>query len=209
MTEFQAPRWLKWAREIQALAQTGYHYSEDDYHRERYQRLMEIAAEIVSEHSTLEYASLLCDFRAQIGYATPRIDVRGAVFREGRLLMVKERLDNGWTLPGGWADVGDVPSEAVEREVWEETGFRVRTSKLIGVYDANRTGPLELFHAYKLVFLCDLVGGEAQTSNETSAVEFFAKDEIPTILSGERTKSRHIQDAYAMLSFPDIPTIFD
>ena len=115
----ESPRWLVWAREIQALSQTGLHYAENDYQQERNQRLLEIAAEIFSEHSEINYPALVCLFREQSGYATPRIDVRGAVFRDGELLLVRERMDGGWTMPGGWADVGDVPSEAVEREVWE------------------------------------------------------------------------------------------
>jgi ADP-ribose pyrophosphatase YjhB (NUDIX family) len=209
MTPNTPPRWLEWAREIQALAQTGYHYSENDYQRQRYERLMEIAAEIVSEHSSLGYAPVLDIFRTQIGYATPRVDVRGAVFQDGKLLLVKERADGGWTMPGGWADVGDVPSQAAEREVWEEAGFHVRARKLVGVYDANRNGPLELFHAFKLVFLCDLIDGEARPSDETSEVAFFSSQEIPQKLSGARTSQRHIQDAFDSLADPSLPTIFD
>ena len=106
------PRWLEWARQIQALAQTGMHYAENEYQRQRYQRLMEIAAEIVSEHSNLEYSSTREAFVAPIGYATPRVDVRAAVFQQAKLLLVRERTDGGWTLPGGWADVGDIPSQA-------------------------------------------------------------------------------------------------
>jgi ADP-ribose pyrophosphatase YjhB (NUDIX family) len=203
------PRWLEWAREIQALSQTGFHYAENDYHRQRYQRLLEIAAEITSEHTGLEYPALVDVFRAQVGYATPRVDVRGAVFCQDRLLLVQERSDGGWTLPGGWADVGDVPSQAAEREVWEEAGFRVKACKLIGVYDANRVRPLDLFHAFKVVFLCDLISGEARPSPETSAVAFFSLEEIPASLSGERTKIRHIQDAFAALRDPEIPAVFD
>lgn len=203
------PRWLVWAREIQALAQTGYHYANNDFQRERYTRLMEIAGEIIHEHAGLETIPLVEAFRAQIGYATPRVDVRGAVFQDGRLLMVRERSDGGWTMPGGWADVGDVPSQSAEREVWEEAGFRVRAHKLIGVYDANRVGPLELFHAYKLVFLCDILEGEPTPSDETSEVAFFRVEEIPSQLSGERTLPRHIQDAFAALVDPHLPTVFD
>jgi ADP-ribose pyrophosphatase YjhB (NUDIX family) len=203
------PRWLEWAREIQALSQTGFHYSENEYHRQRYLRLLEIAAEITSEYSGLEYPALVDVFRVQTGYATPRVDVRGAVFRDGQLLLVQERLDGGWTLPGGWADVGDVPSQAAEREVWEEAGFRVRARKLIGVYDANRVRPLDLFHAFKVIFLCDLISGEARPSAETSAVAFYSLGDMPTVFSGERTKMRHIQDAFAALWDPDLPAVFD
>lgn len=203
------PRWLEWAREIQAIAQTGLHYSADEYNRERYNRLMEIAAEMVSSHTHLDSAVVEEMFRKPIGYATPRVDVRAAVFRGDKILLVQEKSDNGWTMPGGWADVGDVPSQAAERETWEESGFRVRAERLIGVYDANRTGSLELFHAYKLVFLCRLLEGEARPSFETSRVAFFAEDEIPAQLSGERTLPRHIKDAFRFLEKPDKAAVFD
>jgi ADP-ribose pyrophosphatase YjhB (NUDIX family) len=203
------PRWLEWAREIQALSQTGYQYAENEYQRERNRRLSEIAAEIISEHSHLAFTPLTEIFQAQIGYATPRVDVRGAVFREGKLLLVRERQDGGWTMPGGWADVGDVPSEAAEREVWEEAGFRVKARKLVGVYDGNRIEPLELFHAFKLVFLCELIEGTARPSAETSEVAFFSKHSLPGILSGERTRPRHILDAFQSLEHPGCATVFD
>jgi ADP-ribose pyrophosphatase YjhB (NUDIX family) len=202
-------RWLEWAREIQALAQTGYYYALNDYQRQRYDRLIEIAAEIVGEHTTLDYGQILDAFRTSIGYATPRVDVRGAVFQDQRLLLVHERMDGGWTMPGGWADVGEIPSKAAEREVLEEAGFEVEATKVVGVYDANRFGTLELFHAYKIVFLCDFIGGEAKASVETSEVEFFGKNELPEVLSGERTKPRHIEDAFRCLYDPNYPTVFD
>jgi ADP-ribose pyrophosphatase YjhB (NUDIX family) len=164
---------------------------------------------MIASSSELEFPALVSLFKAQTGYATPRVDVRAAVFQDNRLLMVRERQDGGWTLPGGWADVGDVPSEAAEREVLEEAGFIVKARKLIGVYDANRTGPLELFHAYKLIFLCDLLGGEAAPSPETSEVNFFTLEEIPAGLSGERTRPRHILDAFEANRNPERLAIFD
>ena len=209
MTSPSVPRWLEWARQIQALSQTGYHYAENDYQRQRYQRLIEIAAEIINECAELEVAPLLDAFHAQIGYATPRIDVRAAIFQDSKLLLVRERQDGGWTMPGGWADVGDVPSEAAEREAWEEAGFHVKARRVIGVYAANRVGPLELFHAFKLVFLCDLIDGEPRPSAETSEVAFFGPDEIPVHLSVNRTYMRHIEDAFRVHGCPDLPTIFD
>src|SRR3989304_5251469 len=193
------PRWLAWAREIQALAQTGDHYAANDYQRERYHRLMEIAAEIISEQSNLEMPTLMETFTAQVGYATPKVDVRAAVFRDGKLLLVRERSDGGWTMPGGWADVGDAPAASAEREAWEEAGFRVRARKLVGVYDANRCDPMELMHAYKLVFLCDVIEGEPTPSSETSEVAFFAEGDLPIPLSDKRTHARHIRDAFLAL----------
>jgi ADP-ribose pyrophosphatase YjhB (NUDIX family) len=204
------PTWLGWAREIQALAQTGKRYALNDFQIERYDRFAEIAAEIIAKANELEAEAFAKEFKAQIGYATPRIDVRGAVFREGKLLMVREKIDGGWTMPGGWADVGDVPSEAAEREVWEEAGFRVKARKVIGVYDANRVeGWYSMYHSYKLVFYCEILSGEAQPSNETSEVQFFGMDEIPMNLSGERTSPRLIEHAFHVMQEPDCPTMFD
>jgi len=190
------PRWLMWMREIQALSQTGAHYASDEYQAGRNRRLSAIAAEMLAEYGNLDLEKVQVVFNSQTGYATPRVDVRGAVFRDDRLLLVRERQDGRWTMPGGWADVGDLPSASAEREVWEETGFMVKAVKLVGVYDANRIDPLELFHAYKLVFLCEILSGEPKTSNETSDVRFFGLDEIPEELSSHRTNLRHIRDAF-------------
>jgi ADP-ribose pyrophosphatase YjhB (NUDIX family) len=201
--------WLEWAREIEAIAQTGMHYTQDEFDRQRYQRLMQISAEMISAKAEVPVNFLMDIFTTQVGYATPKVDVRAAIFKEDRLLMVKERTDEGWTMPGGWADVGDVPSQAAEREAWEEAGLQVKARKLIGVYDANRKGPLELFHAYKIVYLCELVGGEPTTSHETIEVAFFSMKDMPAKLSGERTLPRHIQDAFAARSNPQIATVFD
>jgi len=209
MSASAPPDWLLWAREIQALAQTGCHFAVNEYQRERYHRLNEIAAEMVASQTGVEVVPLADAFHAQIGYATPRVDVRGAVFQDGKLLLVQERSDGGWTLPGGWADVGDLPSGAAEREVWEEAGLHVKARRVIGVYDANRVGPLEIFHAFKIVFLCDVLGGELRPSSETSDVRYFNQNEIPAQLSGERTQPRHIRDAFAVFADPEKPTAFD
>ena len=209
MVDERLPRFLMWAREIQALAQTGLHYAQDKYQRDRCQRLMEIAAEMISQNAGVDYRPLLNSFKAQIGYATPKIDVRAAVFRERKLLLVRERMDGEWTMPGGWADVGDTPSRAAEREAWEEAGFHVRALKVVGVYDANRTNPLEVFHAFKIVFLCEILDGEARPSDETSEGEFFEEEAIPTVFSRGRTTARQISDVFKALRNPDYPAVFD
>ena len=196
MSENKPSRWILWAREIQALSQTGLHYAENEYQRERYARLSEIAAEIFTESSTLNIETLSEIFMSQNGYATPRVDVRGAVFRDEKLLFVKEIIDGGWTLPGGWADVGDTPSKAVEREVFEESGFVVRAVRVLGVYDANRFNPLDLFHAFKVVFQCEILHGDAKASSETSKVSFFGEDEIPRQLSEARSPLSMIKTAF-------------
>jgi ADP-ribose pyrophosphatase YjhB (NUDIX family) len=195
MTDCEFP-WLDWAREIQALAQSAEHYAQNVYDRERAVRLREIAAEIVAANSELEKDELIAAFTAQPGYVTPKVDVRGAVFDGESLLFVREAADRGWTLPGGWADVGEPPSLAVEREVVEESGIEVSAEMLVGVYDANRVeSALPLFHAYKLVFLCTRIGGEPRPSEETLEARFFPLDDLPSRLSAFRTTPRHIVDA--------------
>ena len=209
MNDTTVPRWLAWAREIQALSQTGLAFTGSEYETQRYRRLTEIAAEIVQEYTGLPEAGLLEDFYMQPGYATPKVDVRGAVVRDGQILLVQERIDERWCMPGGWADVGDFPSEMVVREVWEESGFNVRPCKVVGVFDANRGGrPLELYHAYKVVFLCELTGGEARPSDETLDVGFFPFDDLPP-LSANRTHQRHLAEVRAHLKDPSRPAAFD
>ena len=176
------PPWLAWARELQAISQTGLTFTTDDYDRGRYRRLAEIAAEIVEKHAGLPIEPTVENFLVQPGYATPKVDVRGAIVVDGKVLLVQERADGRWALPGGWADVGDLPSETIVREVWEETGFQVVVSKLIGVYDGNRNGtPLSFYHAYKLVFLCEITGGAARPNEETLDVAFFDFDDLPPL----------------------------
>jgi ADP-ribose pyrophosphatase YjhB (NUDIX family) len=209
MAEISLPQWLMWAREIQSLSQTGLAYSRSDYETQRYRRLMEIAAEMVHTQTGLPQRALLKGFMAQPGYATVKVDVRGAVIRGGKVLLVQERSDGRWCMPGGWADVGEFPSETVAREVWEESGFEVLAKKLIGVYDANRSGvPLEFYHAYKIVFLCDIRAGEARPSTETQAVDFFPFDDLPP-LSTNRTDERHLMEVFAHLCEANRPAAFD
>lgn len=201
--------WLKWARQIQAIGQSGLAFTENQYDVERYQQLMDIAADILENHTKIEKQEIIKDFNWQIGYATPKIDVRGAVVRDDKILMVRERVDGKWCLPGGWADVGDMPAAAAEREVLEESGFTVKTVKVVGVYDANRDGrPLEFYHAFKIIFLCEIVEGEPTISFETTAVDFFNFDNLPQ-LSSSRTNHRHLNDVLAHLRDPRLKTIFD
>ncbi len=203
------PRWLDWAREIQGLCQTGLTFASSDYETQRYTRLSELAAEMVAAHTLESRESLVDNFLAQPGYATAKIDVRGAVIRDGRILLVQERRDQRWCMPGGWADVGDIPSEMVAREVWEESGFEVTARKVLAVYDANRGGrPLEFFHAYKIIFLCEITGGEARPSDETMDVGFFSFDELPP-LSWQRTNGKHLEEVRAHMEHHGRPAAFD
>lgn len=205
----EMPRWLEWAREIQQLCQTGLAFSQSGYETGRYERLIEIAAEMVSIHTEEDKEDLVRNFSTQPGYATAKIDVRGAVIRDGRILLVQERRDRRWAMPGGWADVGEIPSAMVAREVREESGFLVEPRKVVAVYDANRGGtPLEFYHAYKIIFLCDIIGGEAAPSDETMDAAFFSFDELPP-LSSQRTNEKHLDEVRAHLDDPRRPAAFD
>lgn len=209
MHDFIVPHWLAWAREIQALAQSGLTFSTNEFEILRYRRLSEIAAEIMAQHSSASTQDWLVPFQEQRGYATPKIDVRGAVVHKGKILLVHERSDHKWCMPGGWADVGDLPSKMVEREVREESGLEVVARKVIGVFDANRDGrPMNFFHAFKVVFWCELLGGETRGSNETLAAAFFDFEQLPE-LSSARTNVRHLAEVRAHLLDPARPTAFD
>src|SRR5439155_4200252 len=178
----------EWARRLQAIAQNGLTFSRDPFDRERYEEVRSIAEAIVAYHSGLDDAPIHDLLRGEQGYATPKIDVRGAVFHENRLLLVREKADGLWTLPGGWADVGDSPAQAVVREIREESGFETKVAKLVALYDRTKHGhPPMLFHVYKAFFLCDLVGGSASVSHETSEVGFFGRDEIPSLSTARVT----------------------
>jgi len=204
------PQWLTWARELQAIAQTGLTYAKDSYDVERYQSVRRIAAEMMAAGGGLSESSMVLDlFSRDTGYATPKVDVRAAAFRENRVLLVKEREDGGWTLPGGWADIGDAPSEAAVREVKEESGYDVVITKLAAVYDRDRRGhPPILWRAYKLFFLCDIVGGEPISGSETEAVDFFAENQLPP-LSLTRVTAAEIAHLFDHRRHPDLPTSFD
>src|SRR5208282_547793 len=148
-------------------------------------------------------------FSLDSGYATPKVDVRAAVFRDSKLLLVKEREDGCWTLPGGWADVGDSPSSATVREVKEESGYDVKVRKLLALLDRNLHGhPPIPHHAYKLFFLCEILGGEAMTGDETEDVAFFGEGEIPP-LSLTRVTPAQVFQLFEHLRHPEWPTQFD
>lgn len=200
---------LEWARKVQAIAQSGLAFTTDPFDRERYEELQDLTASILARKFDRPEGEIECLWLHEEGYATPKVDVRGAVFVDGRILLVRERSDRMWTLPGGWADVNESPSEAVVREVYEESGFRTRPTKLAALYDRNRhPHPPMLFHVYKLFFLCEVKGGSARTGLETDDVQFFLPDKLPD-LSTQRVTRGQIQRLFEHYRDRDIPTDFD
>jgi len=196
-------RWLQWVQTMQTIAQAGLAYTQNPFDRERYHQLQGLAAEILAEGAHIDFAEAEGLIENETGYATPKLDVRGVVFREGQILLVKELADGGWTLPGGWIDLNEPPTRAAEREVWEESGYRVRAEKLLGVYDRNQHGyPVSVIHTYKLFIQCKLLGGEPATSIETGGAEFFAEDALPP-LSLPRTSQELIHRMFDFHRHPD------
>jgi len=204
------PEWVEWAQRLQAIAQNGLAYARNPFDVERFNQVRQVAAEMLASGSDSVRAESLVElFQRNFGYATPKVDVRAAVFHKSRILLVKERVDDAWTLPGGWADVGDAPSVAALREVREESGYEATVKKLAAVYDRElHDHPPYPFHAYKLFFVCELTGGEARTSIETTAVHFFAEDNIPP-LSLSRVTAVQIRHMFDHYRHPEWPTSFD
>ncbi len=202
-------RWLEWGKQLQAIAQNGLTFSENPYDIERYKSLQAIAAEILATYSNVEPSYVLDLFTQEVGYATPKVDVRGVVFRDNTLLFVKEREDGCWTLPGGWGDVGESPSEAVVREVYEESGYHTRAIKLLAVYDRNKHGhPPHRDYIYKFFIQCELLGGSPSSNIETDGVEFFGENEIPE-LSLTRVMPAQVARLFEHYRHPEWPTDFD
>ena len=204
------PQWLRWSRELMAIAQNGLTYANSPYDVERYEAVRRVAAEMMADRTGTNQERIVSLFAGESGYATPKVDVRGVVFRDDGILLVKEREDGGWTLPGGWADVNESPREAVEREVVEESGYRVRATKLLAVLDRSKHPhvPPFPFHIYKLFIFCDLIGGDAAASMETEEVGFFPENGTPE-LSISRTTPSQVARLFEHHRQPGLATDFD
>ena len=205
--------WIEWGRKLQAISQTGLHFTENQYDRERYEQIRTIAAEILAEHTNLSVEELIQLNVNEFGYATPKVDVRGVVFRDEKILLVREIADAGrWTLPGGWADVNDTPTQAVIREVLEESGFKTEVVKLLAVYDREQQKhtPSFPYSVYKLFFHCQIIGGQPQLNNEVSEIAFFSETEIPfgELSTSRVTKSQLIR-FFEHYREPTLSTDFD
>lgn len=201
--------WTRWITSIQALAQIGLTFTQGPFDRERYQALLDIAAQMASYGSTHGFSDIKDRFQAEKGYATPKIDVRGAVFEDDKILLVKEKADQLWTLPGGWADVNLTPRESMEKEIEEEAGYKTRVVKLLALFDKSKHDhPPQWPYVYKCFFHCEIIGGKGQSGLETSDVKFFKRDALPP-LSTHRVTVAQIHRCFDHALHPDWPTDFD
>lgn len=209
MSHDARPAWLRRAQRLGAIAQAGLTYARDPYDRERYAQLREIAVEMTAEETGELSDAVRSALASERGYPTPKVDVRSVVFRGDELLLVREARTGRWTFPGGWADVGDTPSAAAERETLEESGYHVRAEKVLALLDkARHEHPPSLDYAYKILIGCRLEGGAPATSHEVDGVGFFAEGALPE-LDLDRTTPGQIALAFAHHRDPGRPTDFD
>lgn len=199
---------IKWITELQAIAQTGLHYCKNIYDIERYEQLYRLTVQMAEACSELAGEDIEARFAMQSGYATPKIDVRGFVVKDDKILLVREIQDGFWTLPGGWCETTLSPSENVIKEFKEESGFDVKVIRLLALWDKlKHDHPPQWPHAYKIYFHCEITGGEASVSSETSGVEWFAIDKLPT-LSTPRVTASQLQKLYRAVK-EGLPVAFD
>ncbi|MEH7383233.1 NUDIX hydrolase [Bacillus sp. JJ1533] len=202
-------KWLEWAQQIQAISQSGLAYSKDVYDIERFKELRELSAEIVAEFSNKNLEEVKKVFINEEGYQTPKVDIRAVVFKEDKILMVKEKSDNCWTLPGGWADIGLSPSQNAVKEVEEESGYIVKPKRVLAVLDRNmHPHPPNIHHIYKLFIECELIGGTPKPSVETSDVGFFSKDSLPPLSIGRITEAQ-LQKLFECNGKENVEVLFD
>lgn len=201
---------LEIARRLHALARTGLYFCADEYDRQRYEEIERLAVALLAGPAPDEQRQLSALWADDHGYITPKVEVRGATFdAQGRVLLVRERLDGLWTLPGGWADVNESPSQSVVKEIEQESGYVARAVKLTALYDRDRHGHgPSRFHSWKAFFLCEIDGGHARTSYETDAVEFFARDALPPMSIG-RSTPQQVHRMYEHWITRELPTDFD
>lgn len=195
---------LEISRELAGIAQAGTTYSTDPFDRERFHRLREIASEVMRLAGKADF-----EWPVEIGYSTPKVDVRGVVFRGFEVLLIKEASTGKWTLPGGWADVNLTPAENVERECLEESGYEVKALRIAAVMDRDRAGyPANPHSIYKIFFLCELCGGTPRVSHETAEVGFFHVDALPE-LDPHRSSLSDISEAWRIFRDPSAPARFN
>lgn len=190
-------KWLKWAMEIQSLAQAGLAYTENPYDIERYERLREISAEMVAEKSNISLDKVERLFCNETGYQTPKLDTRAAIFKDNKILLTHE--NNGtWSLPGGWCDVLESVKSNTVKEVKEETGLDVEAVKIISIQDRNKHNkPQYAYGVCKVFVLCNIIGGKFIKNIETTETKYFSLEEIPSNLAEEKTNKEQIEMCFA------------
>lgn len=201
--------WLKWAIEIQSLAQAGLAYTNNVYDIEKYERLREISAEMIASKSNINLEKAKELFCNETGYQTPKIDTRAVIFKNNKILLTHE--NNGtWSLPGGWCDVLESVKTNTIKEVKEETGLDVETVKIIAIQDRNKHNkPIYAYGVCKVFVLCNILGGEFTKNIETTEIKYFSLEELPENLAEEKTNKEQIEMCFKAFNSEDWQTQFD
>jgi ADP-ribose pyrophosphatase YjhB (NUDIX family) len=201
--------WLDIAKRLEAIAQTGLAFTESDYDRERYEELREIGHRIFQRYTETPVEVIHDLFSRENGYPTPKVDVRGVVFRDNQILMIREKLDGLWALPGGWADVGYTPGEVVVKEIKEEAGLDVVADRLLAVLDKKcHAHPPSPLHVYKIFILCQESGGTLKPGMETTGADFFDQNDLPP-LSTDRVTVEQLNMMFKFNRDPQAQTLLD
>lgn len=200
---------IELVKKIQAIAFAGLEYCENDFDRERYEELKKLSQLLLAEITDTPIEKIQSLFVDEVGYQTPKVDVRAVVFKENKILMVKEKIDGKWSIPGGWVDIGYSPSEIAVKEAKEESGADVKPVRLLAVIDKLKHDyPISPFHTYKIFILCELVNNNFSSGTETSDVDFFSKDNLPP-LSGTRITAGQIHLLFHLWENPSEQVVFD
>lgn len=202
-------KWLTWAKRLQSIAQAGITYSKDKYDIERFQEIRELSSEILSNYTDISKEKVKNLFCNETGYQTPKVDVRCAIFVKDKILLVKENLDNKWSLPGGWAEVNLSIKENAIKESFEEAGINVKPKKLIALLDKSKhSTTLNPYGIYKAFVLCEFINGDFKENIETDESRLFSLDNLPT-LSTERNNYDQIKMCFDFNENQNLDTIFD
>lgn len=202
-------KWLKLAMEIQALAQDGLAYTNNNYDIERYNRLREISAEMISLKTDLSLDKVKDLFCNEEGYQTPKLDTRAAIFKDNKILLVHENNDT-WSLPGGWVDVLESIYSNTVKEVYEEAGLEVIPDKIIAIQDRNKHNiPVYAYGICKVFVLCNLKGGSFKKNIETTEIKYFSYDELPENLANEKNTKEQIKMCFEALNNDNWKVVFD
>jgi ADP-ribose pyrophosphatase YjhB (NUDIX family) len=202
-------KWLEWATKLQSIAQAGITYSESRYDLDRYNQIRELTVEILHEYTDISYEKITNLFASEEGYQTPKVDIRSAVFKGDKILLVNEKIDCKWSLPGGWADVNTSVSESAVRECFEEAGAVVKPKRIIAIHHANRQNALVFpFTIYKIFVECELLEYSFKENTETLGSGFFGFDDLPE-LSVERNTLKQINMCFEAKKHKVFETLFD
>ena len=202
-------KWIKWATQIDSIAQAGITYSNDKFDIERFNMLKDISAEIISEYTEVEFKKVKDLLDSESGYLTPKVDIRGAIIKDNKILLVKESVDNCWSLPGGWADVNLSVSENIIKEAKEEAGANIKPIKLVSVLDRNKHNkPITMSTIYKIFVLCEFIDGDFIENIETLESRFFSLNKLPELSLARNTK-KQIVDCFKAYENKAVDTIFD